>query len=127
MPRSVSTAVQVTKVSTLVVGGFTTLLCIGAVVMLELLVDLFGRELQWWALGGGAVVLLLCALGYWTASLVDREGGRARWPLMTLTVIAGVLGVMTSYYVLPLVVSATAVWVLVLLLRGESREWFRSA
>jgi hypothetical protein len=99
---------------------------LGALVFLEPIFDSFGSggsDLRWDAYGGGAAVILLCAAADVVAWLLYRGHRWARWILIALSLVAAAGGVVLSYYIVPVVVSLTALTVTVLLLlptRGVS-------
>jgi hypothetical protein len=97
----------------------TAMLMLGALVFLEPLFDSFGSggdDLRWFAYGGGAAVILVCAAADVVAWLLYRGRRWARWPLIALSLLATAGGIVLSYYVVPVVVSLTALTVIVLLL-----------
>jgi hypothetical protein len=73
----------------------------------------------------GAVVALSAAADV-VAVFLLRGHRWARWVLIGLCMVASIGGVMLAYYPVPLIVTAAAVAVTLLLLLPSSGTWFRS-
>jgi dipeptide/tripeptide permease len=82
---------------------------------------------RWDMLAMAAVVVAVCVLADVVAIFVLRGRRWAQWLLIALCVLAALGGIITSYYVAPLLVTATAGAVAVLLLLPDARFWFRTS
>lgn len=86
-----------------------------------------GQNLQAYVVATIVVVVALAAaadvLAYW----VFRGHRWARWVLVALSVASALCAAMLGYYVAPLVITAAASAVVVLLFLRPARAWFRSA
>jgi hypothetical protein len=82
--------------------------------------------LTWIVATGTAAVIALSALADAVAVFVVRGPSWARWTLIILSVVAALGGLVSAYYVGPLLVTAASVTVLVLLLLPDAGAWFRA-
>jgi len=78
-----------------------------------------------WVVAAAAVVVGLSATADVVALFVLRGHRWSWWVLIGLSVIAALGGVMTAYYLVPLLVTALAMAVAVLLLLPDARAWCR--
>jgi uncharacterized membrane protein YfcA len=118
----------VTWIGATVTAAFT--FCLGVLVLLVggPVFDVFpGQDLQRYVVAAALVVLAISAAADVLAFLVFRRRRWARWALITLSAAAAIVGLMLGYYVAPLVITAAALAVGVLLLTREARDWFRAA
>jgi hypothetical protein len=81
----------------------------------------------WLVVEAVGVVVALSAAADVAAVFVLRGHRWARWVLIGLCVVAAVGGVMLAYYVVPLIVTAAAVAVTLLLSLPGSGTWFRAS
>lgn len=105
-------------------------LCFGVLVLLfgGPVFDVFGgQHLRGYVIAAALVAIVLSAsadaLAYW----VFRGHRWARWTLVVLSVASAVGAAMLGYYVAPLVITAAALAVIVLLFLRPARAWFRSS
>lgn len=105
-------------------------LCFGVLILLfgGPVFDVFeGQNLQAYVAGTVVVVIALSAAANVLAYLVFRGHRWARWALVVLSVASAVAAAMLGYYVAPLVITAAALAVVVLLFLRPARAWFRSS
>lgn len=89
--------------------------------------DVFeGQDLQAYVVAAFVGVIALSAAADLLAYLVFRGKRWARWGLVVLSLASAACAAMLGYYVAPLVITATALAVVVLLFLRPSRAWFRS-
>jgi hypothetical protein len=74
-----------------------------------------------------AVVVALSVAADIVAVFVLRGQAWAQWGLVALSVVAAFGGVISAYYIGPLIVTAAATAVVVLLLLPDARAWFRTS
>lgn len=104
-------------------------LCFGVLVLLfgDPVFDVFeGQNLQAYVVAAVVVVMGLSAAADVLAYFVFRGHRWARWALVVLSVASAVCAAMLGYYVAPLVITAAALTVVVLLFLKPARAWFRS-
>jgi hypothetical protein len=105
-------------------------LCFGVLALLlgGTVFDVFeGQNLQAYVVAAVVVVIALSAAADVLAYLVFRGRRWARWALVVLSVASAVCAAMLGYYVAPLVITAAALAVVVLLFLRPARAWFRSS
>jgi hypothetical protein len=123
-------AAVVTWVAATLTAALAALL---AVALLTLLGPAFGDfgagsgNPRWWVVGGALVVVVLAAAADLAAFCIVRGRRWARWLLMALSVVAIAGGIVSAYYIAPLIVTAACISVVVLLVLPDSRAWFRGA
>jgi hypothetical protein len=128
-PGVVYAAAVVTWIGATGTAALTAFLTAGVLLVAGPVFDAFegGPENpQWFAVGAAVVVVALSAAADVVAFFMLRGRRWARWALVGLSTVAGVCGVMSAYYIAPLVVTAAAVAVIVLLLLPDARAWFRA-
>ncbi len=107
----------------------TLLLCVALLVVASPLFKTFepgtGNP-RWIPLEGTAIVWALAGAADVAAVLILRRSRWARWVPAGLSLVAGFLGLVGIYYVVPLAVTAAAVAVVVVLFTPTSRAWFRT-
>ena len=81
---------------------------------------------RWLVVGTAAVVLVLSAAADVCAVFVLRGRRWAQWVLVGLSMVAAAGGFISVYYIAPLVVTAAAIAVAVLLLLPDADAWFRA-
>ena len=121
-------AVVVTWTAASIVGAFA--LCFGVLVLTfgDPVFDVFeGQNLEAYVVASTLVVIALSAAADVLAYLVFRGRGWARWALVVLSLASAVCAATLGYYVAPLVITAAALAVVVLLFLRPARTWFRSA
>ena len=121
-------AAVVTWTAASITAAFT--LCFGLLVLLlaDPVFDAFeGQNLQAYVVVTIAVVIALSAAANVLAYLVFRGHRWARWALVVLSTASALCAAMLGYYVAPLVITAAAIAVVVLLFWRPARAWFRSA
>ena len=129
-PGAVFAAAAVTWVVATGTAVLTLLLAVGLLLVAAPIFDTFGSgpdSPRWWVVGAVVVVVTLSAAADVVAVFMLRGHRWAQWGLVVLSVIAALGGVMASYYIAPLLVTAASVAVLVLLLLPGARAWFRSS
>jgi hypothetical protein len=77
-------------------------------------------------LGFAVLVVALSILADALAYLVSRRSHWARWLLVALCVPVALAGIISWYYVAPLLVTAAALAVVVLLLLPAAHSWFHA-
>ncbi len=105
-------------------------LCLGVLVLLlgGPVFEVFdAQQLQGYVVVAALVVIALSAAADVLAYLVFRRHNWARWALVALSLASAVCGAMLGYYVAPLVITAAASAVVVLLFQPPARAWFRSS
>ena len=80
----------------------------------------------WFVAGAVLIVVALSAVANVVAAFMLRGHRWAQWVLLGLCVVTALAGIALGYYIAPLVVSAAAVGVAVLLLLPSARAWFRA-
>jgi hypothetical protein len=129
-PGVVYAAAIVTWVGATMTAAFTLLLTVGLLWMATPLFDTFDSGAdnpRWWLIGTAAIVVALSLAADVAALFVFRGRRWAQWMLVGLCVVAALGGVVSGYYIAPLVVTAATVSVVVLLVLPDSRAWFREA
>ena len=104
-------------------------LCLGVLVLLfgDPVFDVFeGQNLQVYVVATIGVVIALSAAADVLAYRVFRGHRWARWALVVLSAASGLCAATLGYYVAPLVITAAASAVVVLLFLRPARTWFRS-
>lgn len=86
-----------------------------------------GDEARWFVAGIGIGLIALSVAAGILALYVLRGRAWASWLLIALSSGAALVGGIFGYYILPLVVTAVALTVIVLLLMPTARGWFRAA
>ena len=110
-------------------AAFTLLLTVSLLLLGAPIFDTFrsGRDNpRWFIVEAAGVVIALSAAAALSAVFLTRRHQWARWVLILLSVVAAVGSVMLAYYIGPLLVTAAAVAVLVLLSLPRARAWFRT-
>jgi hypothetical protein len=126
-PGVVYAAAVVTWIAATGTAALTLLLTVGFLWTMTPVFDaLDGADnWRWYVVGAAGVVVALSAAADVVAVFLLRGGRWAQWVLVGLSMVAAVGGVMSGYYIAPLVVTAAAVAVVVLLLLPDARAWFR--
>lgn len=109
-------------------AALTLFLTVGFLVVAAPIFDAFdaGPDNPAWAVAGAAgVVVALSSAADVVAVLMLRGNRWARWALVGLSMVSALGGVISSYYIAPLAVTAAASAVVVLLLVPDARAWFR--
>jgi hypothetical protein len=105
----------------------TLLLAVAFLVAAAPVLDVFdAHDLRLHVAGAALLVIAFSAAADLLAWFVLRGHRWARWGLIGFASGAAVGGAMLGYYVAPLVVTAAALAVIVLLLLPSARAWFRS-
>jgi len=81
---------------------------------------------RWIMLEFAVVIVAVSALADVVAIFVLRGRRWAQWSLIALCVVAALSGIITAYYLVPLLVTVAAVAVVVLLLLPDAHSWFSS-
>jgi hypothetical protein len=126
-PGVVVAAAVVTWTAASITAAFA--LCFGVLVLLfgDPVFDVFeGQNLQAYVVAVVDGVMGLSAAADVLAYLVFRGHRWARWALVVLSVASAVYAAMLGYYVAPLVITAAALAVVVLLFLKPARAWLRS-
>lgn len=129
-PGIVYAAAVVTWVGATGTAALTLLLTVGLLWVAAPVFDSFDSgpdNPRWFVIGAAAVVVVLSAAADVVAVYVLRGHRWAQWLLVGLSVVAAVGGVISAYYIGPLIVTAAAMVVVVLLLMPDARAWFRAA
>jgi hypothetical protein len=104
-------------------------LCLGvlALVFGGPVFDVFeGQNLQAYVVAAVVVVIAFSAAADFLAYLVFRGKRWARWALVALSFASATCAAMLGYYVAPLVITAAALAVVMLLFLRAARAWFSS-
>jgi hypothetical protein len=128
-PGGVYAAAVVTWIGATGTAALTVFLTAVLLLVAGPLFDAFEGGLEnprWLAVGAAVVVVTLSAAADVVAFFMLRGRRWAQWVLVGLSTVAVVCGVMSAYYIAPLVVTAAAVAVIVLLLLPDARAWFRA-
>jgi hypothetical protein len=126
----VHAAAVVTWVGATGTGALTLLLTIGLLWIAAPVFDAFGSgsdNPRSFVVAAAAVIVALSAAADIVAVYMFRGHRWARWALLGLSVLAALGGLASAYYVGPLLVTAAAVSVVVLLLLPDARAWFGAA
>jgi hypothetical protein len=129
-PGVVYAAAVVTWVGATVTAAFTLLMTVGTLWVLAPMFDAFDSGTdnpRWWLIEAAAIVVAVSVAADVTALFLLRGHRWARWVLLGLCVLAALGGVMAAYYIAPLVVTAGAIAVAVLLFLPDARRWFRES
>jgi hypothetical protein len=129
-PGAVYAAVVVTWIAATVTAAFAVVFTASLLWLAAPLFETFDfgtHNPRWFVLGFGLAVVLLCVLADVVAYFVLHAHRWAHWALISLCVVAALAGVMTSYYIAPLLVTAVAVGVGVMLLMPTARAWFHTS
>ena len=126
-PGAVLAAAVVTWVTASLTAAIAV--CLGVIVLLfgGAVLDVF--EFQYWrayVVGTVVVVVALSATAGLLAYKVARGTRWARWALVVLSIASALPASMLGYYVAPLLITAAALAVVVLLFVRPARAWFRS-
>lgn len=127
-PGVVYGAAVVTWVAATLTAVLAALLAVALLTLLAPAFSAFGTgsgNPRWWVVGGALVVVVLAAVADLAAVCIVRGRRWARWLLMALSVVAIAGGIVSAYYIAPLVVAAAGIAVIVLLVLPDSRAWFR--
>ena len=127
-PGVVQAAAVVTWIVATGTAVSTLFLAVGFLVVAGPVFDTFGPgsdNPRWWIVGAAGTVVALAAAADVVALFIHRGHRWARWVLIGLSVVAALGGLALAYCVAPLVVTAAAVAVVVLLLLPDARAWFR--
>lgn len=128
-PAVVYVAAVLTWIVATGTAALTLLLAVAVLWIAAPLFDSFEPGLgnpRWFVIGATAVVIVLSALADAAAVFVVRGRSWARWMLVGLSVVATLGGLISAYYIGPLLVTAASVTVLVLLLLPDAGAWFRA-
>lgn len=129
-PGVVSAAAVVTWVGATMTAAFTLLLTVALLWVAAPIFDVFDSgpdNPRLWLVGTAAFIVALSVAADVIALLVLRGHRWAQWVLVGLSVVAALGGVVSAYYIAPLVVTAASVAVVVLLLLPDARAWFRAS
>ena len=129
-PGVVYAAAVVTWVGATGTAALTLLLTVGLLWVAAPIFDTFASgpdNPRWYVIGAATIVLALSAAADVVAVYMLRGHDWARWVLVGLSVVAALGGVISAYYIGPLIVTAAAVVVVVLLLLPDARAWFRES
>lgn len=129
-PGVVYAAAVVTWVVASGTAALTLLLTVGLLWVATPLFDAFDSgpdNPRSFLVGATVVVVALSATADVVAVFVLRGHGWAQWVLVGLSVVAALGGVISAYYIGPLIVTAAATAVVVLLLLPDARTWFRAS
>jgi hypothetical protein len=85
------------------------------------------QDLQAYVVAAALVVIAFSGAADVLAYLVFRRHRWARWALVALSVASAVCATMFGYCVAPLLITAAALSVVVLLFLRPARAWFRSS
>lgn len=123
-------AAVVTWVGATGTAALTLLLAMGLLWMAAPVFDAFDSgsgNPRSFVLAIAAVIVALSAAADVVGVFMFRGHRWARWVLIGLSVLAALGGLVSAYYVGPLLVTAAAASVVVLLLLPEARVWYRAA
>ena len=129
-PGVVYAAAVVTWVAATGTAAMTLLLTVGLLLIAGPIFDSFDSgpdNPRWFVLGAAVVVAGLSAAADVVAVFMLRGHRWARWVLVGLCVVAALGGAMSAFYIVPLLVTAAALAVVVLLFLPDAGAWFRVA
>jgi hypothetical protein len=128
-PGVVYAAAVVTWVAAMTTAAFTLLLTVAVFWIAAPVFDAFESGLgnpRTFVVGAAVGVFVLSTSACVVAALVLRGYRWARWVLVGLSVLAALGGLFLAYYVGPLMVTAAAVAVVILLSTPDARAWSRT-
>lgn len=131
-PGVVYAAALVTWIGATGVAAFTLFLTLGLLLIAAPVFDAFDSgpdndNLRLFVVGAAGIVVGLSAAADVVAVFMLRGHRWARWVLVGLSVVAAIGGAVSAYYIVPLMVTAAAVAVVVLLVLPDARDWFRTS
>lgn len=129
-PGVVYAAAVVTWVAAMATAAITVLLTVAVLLVAAPVFEVFEPGLgnpRTYVVGTALAVCVLSVAACLVATFVLRGSRSARWALVGLSVVAAIGGLFASYYVAPLLVTAAAVAVLILLFMPDARAWPRTS
>jgi hypothetical protein len=128
VPGVVLAAAIVTWVVATGTAALTMLLTVGLLIVAGPVFDAFepgADNPRWFVLAAGGVVVALSVVADVVALLVLRGQRWAQWVLVALSAVAALGGLFLAYYIAPLMITASAIAVIVLLLMPDAHAWSR--
>lgn len=125
-PATVVTAVVLTWLTATGTAALTLFLTVGFLWVAGPVFEVFEGGVEnprWWIVGAAAIVLVISAAADAAALFVLRGRRWAGWTLVGLCLVAAIGGVLTAYYIAPILVSLVAMTVATLLLMPSARAW----
>jgi hypothetical protein len=125
-PKVVYAAVVITLATAVGTALLAIPLTVIALSIAGPIADSFGEgssETRWYVMGTGGGLVALSMIAGTLALCVLSGRAWARWLLIGLSCLAAIIGVIFGSYILPLMVTAVAVAVIVLLLMPTARAW----
>lgn len=123
-------AAVVTWVGATLTAAIALVLTVGVLWVMAPMFDMFESGTdnpRTWLILAALIVVAVSVAADVTALFVVRGHRWARWVLIGLSVVAAFGGLVSGYYIAPLVVTAASIAVAVLLLMPDAHRWFRES